>query len=657
MTDEIEEIKARAKARAMAEKYSTQERSTLQKIGRQVGLTARAVLEGNPVSAFGGVVGRAVGLDTPGALSRTLTRAGLPEPENATERVVQAGAQGMAGGAGFAGLAGKAGLTTLAQSPGLQTVSGGIGAATAQATGEAGFPPWLQLGAGVGASMIPGAVPSIGARMIRGGESNIHAAEQRISQFKEAGVTPSVAQAFPTHQAQAYESFLSRGPGSHGIMRDFAVDQAKQMGLKVDQTAEILSGKTSPMIAGRAVEDGIRGEGGFLAKFRTTESGLYDQLDQYIPAQKPVEVSRTVQALKELNKEIPNAPNLSQWFKNARIEGIEKSLEKDMAGTAGSPATPSLVVDQTGKPAFTVPGKPGVPDRTTMPYESIKQLRTLVGRELADANIISDVPRSKWKALYAALSQDMMATAAQSGKDAEKAWERANTYSRVGHQRIENVIDPILKKGDPEKIFTVIFTGGKEGDTLVHGIMQSLPQDSQKVLAASVLKKMGKALPGQQTADGDVFSIDRYLTNWNTISKEAKRSLFSRFGPGFVEDLDKIAKTASDIKTGSKVYANPSGTAPALTLQHTAGGAMIAILTGHVGLAGAIAGEVATANLSARAFTNPRFVKWLAKSTNLGEDALPMALNQLAQDGKKFNDPTLIELSNIQKHPLQRGEQ
>ena len=42
-----------------------------------------------------------------------------------------------------------------------------------------------------------------------------------------------------------------------------------------------------------------------------------------------------------------------------------------------------------------------------LPYEAVKKLRTLVGAELENPSIVSDVPRSKWKAVYAALSDDL----------------------------------------------------------------------------------------------------------------------------------------------------------------------------------------------------------------------------------------------------------
>jgi hypothetical protein len=58
------------------------------------------------------------------------------------------------------------------------------------------------------------------------------------------------------------------------------------------------------------------------------------------------------------------------------------------------------------------PGKVG-----GIPYEALKKLRTLVGNEMADSGFASDVPRSKWKPLYAALSKDMAAAAQGAGPE------------------------------------------------------------------------------------------------------------------------------------------------------------------------------------------------------------------------------------------------
>src|SRR3990167_1818666 len=69
-------------------------------LARQLGLTARAAATGVtwPARAIGGLLG----MDTSGALERTLSRIGLPEPGNATERVVQDVSGGMVGAGGIA---------------------------------------------------------------------------------------------------------------------------------------------------------------------------------------------------------------------------------------------------------------------------------------------------------------------------------------------------------------------------------------------------------------------------------------------------------------------------------------------------------------------------------------------------------------------------
>lgn len=96
-----------------------EQRSLGQEIGRQVGLTGRALYEGFTAPATAVLeAGRGlynVGANLMGSESRLpsvaqaqsqmLTQAGVPAPENRLERAVQAGAQGMAGTAGLAKMA------------------------------------------------------------------------------------------------------------------------------------------------------------------------------------------------------------------------------------------------------------------------------------------------------------------------------------------------------------------------------------------------------------------------------------------------------------------------------------------------------------------------------------------------------------------------
>src|SRR5690606_4822458 len=99
------------------------------------------------------------------------------------------------------------------------------------------------------------------------------------------------------------------------------------------------------------------------------------------------------------------------------------------------------------------------------------------------------------------------------------------------------------------------------------------------------------------------------------------------------------------IRDGSKVFANPSGTAnraAALgyygSLAATAGGA--AMGHGTLPLAGLVITGVG-ANVAARVMTNPRLVHWLAQATEMPASALPQQIVVL----KQMDDPDAEELA------------
>ncbi len=123
-------------------------RTTGQEIGRQVGLTGRALYEGFTAPATA-VLEAGRGLYNLGAnlvgsesrlpsvaeaQSRMLTQAGVPEPENRLERAVQAGAQGMAGTAGLARLAPS--IPALAGDMARQIPVSGVAGLVSQPTAE-----------------------------------------------------------------------------------------------------------------------------------------------------------------------------------------------------------------------------------------------------------------------------------------------------------------------------------------------------------------------------------------------------------------------------------------------------------------------------------------------------------------------------------------
>lgn len=125
-----------------------EKRSMGEELVRQVGLTGRAALEGfaSPATAVleagrglynvgAGLVGSESRIPSfAQAQSQALTQAGLPEPENRTERAAQAGAQAMMGTAGLAKLAPS--IPALASDMARQIPVSGITGMVSQPTAE-----------------------------------------------------------------------------------------------------------------------------------------------------------------------------------------------------------------------------------------------------------------------------------------------------------------------------------------------------------------------------------------------------------------------------------------------------------------------------------------------------------------------------------------
>lgn len=590
---------------------------------------------------------------------RALTDAGLPEPETPGERVIGGVQRAVSSGGSMVALAKKAAgtgasmfervMAKLADAPGGQAIAATTGATASGVTREMGGGPIAQFLAG----LVGAVAPSVAGRTIQaatknaitGGDEGRQVVQQNIENFSASGTTPSVGQATQNRGMQAVESTLAKLPGGAAPIVGHAETQASRIGAKIEDTAAALAPKSTGEQAGRAITKGIEGEGGFVQEFKAKQQALYDELDKHLPADTRVDVTRTKEALAALNAEIPGAPNVSKFFQNAKMKGIEGALKSDTEGMASIAANPEYADAFKGAKltpedaalfeSFLADGK--------LPYQALKKLRTLVGNEMADSGLASDVPRSKWKALYSALSQDLGAAARAAGEKAQQAWSRANHYTRAGMDRIEAIESVLNKNGGPEAVFRAATSGTREGATTLRSVMQSLPEEGQKMVSATVLRRLGRAKAGVQDETGEKFSTETFLTNWNSLAPEAKRVLFDRYGAEFRKSMDTIASVASNLRDGSKVFQNPSGTSQGAASVTALTTFVASIMSGRVGVASGVAAGVGGANALGRLMVNPRFVRWLAKAHDSPRSAAPALLNQLAQS----KDPEMQEAAAL----------
>lgn len=614
------------------------ERSFMGNVGHQLGLTARAAV--NAVATVPAMASDAVtgvinsGLDAVAgqgkgfrfqkampALNNVMDAAGVAQPENATERVVQdivTGAGTAATGVGLgamlarsSGPLSRAAGMMLQAGPGMQVASAATGAGASGITREAGGGEGAQIAAGLAGSLAPTVLPYAAAAAVRGavrgGSAGRQTMADNIQTFQNAaGSMPTVGQATGSHTLQSVETGLSNVMGGSGIMIRKGERQAEELANSVRQLTDTLTPNASGADAGEAITKGMNV---FKDHMKTTQKHLYSELDKHIPDATPIGISRTQQALQDLNADIPGAPNLSEFFKNAKIKGIDQALQSDSAQSSG-----------------------------TMPYEAIKKLRTLVGNEISNNSLVSDVPRSKWRAVYASLSEDLGDAAKQAGPRAEQLWSRANTVTRLSMERMEQ-LSGIVNRDAPEKVFRAATTGMAEGGTTINRLMKSLPQENRREVAAAVLQRLGRAKPGVQNEMGDAFSSETFLTNLASMSVPARKALFANSGfPGLEEKVQQMGRMASVRRDGSKVFANPSGTARLTGLFSQISALATGLATGNpLAITSALSTPL-VANVGAKVMTSPWVVKELARETTLNTATRSSALSataRAAQDSQK----------------------
>jgi hypothetical protein len=624
-------------------------RSTGQELGRQAGLTGRHLIEGasQAIGLFSDPIAGLVNTVRPGTMDSAATvgrgladSLGLPQPEGGVERVVGGVSRGIVGAGLFAGgggaVAGAPGLVggtgrILAANPGSQGVAAVTGSGASELTREAGGGPLAQLGAGLAGALAPSGVTGLARLAARGGEKGRLATLANIDTFREAGAgSPTIGQATERRLFSGIESLFGRGPGSSGVIARAGEAQQAGMGARAESLADRLALRASPEQAGRAIERGISGKGGFLAQFRATSNALYAKVDQLIPPTTTIPVTRTKATLDALASPTPGAVNTSRVLSSGKVADIRNALDADLQAQIAAAG------------------------RGELPYQAVRALRSRLGEMIGDSALSPDLPTKQLKAVYASLSDDLNAAVAATGNpQAVQAASRANTFFKAGMARLEEVERVVSRNGGPERVFQAVTSGTREGATTLRAVMQSLPQEGQKALAAAVVRRMGRAKPGSQNEMGEVFSSETFLTNWNTLSREAKSALFDRFGPGYVRSLEAIAKASASIREGSKVMANPSGTAGAAGQGFALGATGFAVATGNLSAAGLILSGMAASNLSARVFTNPRVVAWLARQTTVPPAALPMQIASLKAEAQADGDDETLDLIRS----LESGEQ
>lgn len=531
------------------------------------------------------------------AISRGMQALGIPtgvEPETATGQFAGRVAQELGATAvPAAGIVG--GATRLARSsvPIVQQ----IGRAAAETPGRfLAAETAAATGAGIGAEtartiapgsptaeiigqLAGGVTPALATGVVRRGlRGPQEAAEEALGVFEQAGVQPTAAEISTGGAGRAISSAIDKIPGG-GVVRNSIVkvnDKIRNVVQRVTGSEEL-----SVENAGRVIREGLEDEGGFLERFRNEATVKYRAMREKVGDALPVNVQNTGQVLDELSAPIEGAENLSKVLSNEIIQELGEALAKD--------------IDADGN----------------LPFAALRSLRTVLGQRLASKAIIADEARGELKKVYKAISDDIRVAAEANG--ALDEFNTANEFWSSGIKKIDDQLRPILNKADPEDMF-LLATAGKEGATRIRVVRESLKPEQWDIVARTVLRRFGRAAPGQQDAFGEGFSTERFLTQLNRLAPEARDALFKGVGT-LKKDVDNIAQMADLFKQARAANPNFSGTAQGAGQIAAAVAATGSMVTGDITPV-AIAGLVMiSANAAGRLMASPRFVKWLARSS------------------------------------------
>lgn len=236
----------------------------------------------------------------------------------------------------------------------------------------------------------------------------------------------------------------------------------------------------------------------------------------------------------------------------------------------------------------------------------LRNLRTQLRDEFASAGLRgSDAERRGMQAVDG-LTEDIAAGLTRQGRpEAAEAYQSADRFWRERLRVIDDVIEPIIGNGKSgEQVFQAIQGMTRTNSARLREFMRTIGREEASTVRASVINQLGRASPGTQNAEGNTFSLNQFLTQWNQMTPRAKGTLFRGETRAALDDLARVAQGSRE----AGGYANRS---------NTSGSQLGNVLTGGAGVAAWFEPLVLTAfatNYGAgRLLASPRFARFLAR--------------------------------------------
>lgn len=285
-----------------------------------------------------------------------------------------------------------------------------------------------------------------------------------------------------------------------------------------------------------------------------------------------------------------------------------------------------------------------------IPFSALKALRTSIGEEAASNAIMGTPEQAQFKQLYGAMSDDMRNAASLSDRargvdpastgSATVALNRANSYYSKAMRRSEE-LDGLANRSTPEGAYGAVRNSLNAGPTVYERLRGAITPAARKKVLATYIDELGTATPGQQNAEGDIWSPRSFLTGYAKAHESGGLDALFKQLPGgkkHADQLADIAKASEMVTNASKVWANPSGTGAAITTRGAIGTLGAGVLFVPKAAAATVTSLVGVNQLSKRLLLNPNFVNWMAKAPQLRPHETEKHLQRLVANSKLWGD-------------------
>lgn len=535
------------------------------------------------------------------------TLAGTPVPVTENEKLFDKVGTAVVEAGGLGGLGPRLGTAgrELAAAPVTSMLMAGSGAGAAEYGRQQGASPGQQVALGLlgGAApaVVTGSVPAttaVAKNIIRG--PNAIGMQRNIATLREAGIPPSVGTTAESPRAAMIEGGLANTPVSRGPI--FAQREAEALAAQkqLDSlVSKLAPGGADTMTAGRAISSAVTGT--YIPRARDVSRKLYAAVDAAIPADTRLNLPKFTTVLKEVTTPLRGAERTSGQFINPFLRELSTNIARDLG------------IPDLGRVASVRPT-----------YEVVADLRSRLGAKLSDPSLIADIPRGELKRLYKALMDDLE-VGLSTNPDAARTLKRANNFTRSLHERVD-ALESVVNKNMPESVFNAVLQNSSEGGTMLKTVFRSIPENERRLVAGTIISRLGKSRPSQQGFDGDMFSPETFLTRWNQLSPTIRNEITAQMPESVRKSYNALGEAMDRIRNVNASMPNPSGTGVNTSFFALAGGVgggtADFAMRGDPTLLGAVAATSGGLNISARLMTNPKFVNWLAQQTKLPANAL-----------------------------------